>query len=881
MKYEGTELLSNFESINDKLPFHYPSSFTQNYIQNNIGKQINLEEFYNIYNNYNKNQKDIKLNHYIKKFKDNDEINIIYSQNNDKKNKSNSKKYKYKFIPRKRNINNNLSENISIKKNSISSDYIKNIKYSNIKKNNSNSQVKNSSNILVKQQYYDHSLLEDNNIYKKKLRHSSSNSNQFFKISINSKQDNSNISYKHNNSYGKKIDKKKNIVKKNKTKIIKSSKSQSSLNKKKSILDRPKSCEFKNNDAGDIIYNYLNKNENILYNDKMAKIDKYLNNYFYYNKKQQISFNKNIKIIKNKDIKNIINNVAKDFFTENALFRKKSNKRNRNKEKISPNNILLKNYYTSKGSYWKKDENFHQNDLILIDKTLNDINKKKLYEKKEIDLYSSPTSNNNCDKINVTIQHNINDDNNKIKKKIIRSKNIPKKNYDSKYNINPLNRKMSAENKINPLNVQKLQYLEQILKNNLISPTNKKEKENNLENINNEIPYYNSVIAHKNRNNKIKYIPHAKKELNTISSHKDIINNNKNEINYLKNQKNKKGMNIYNTYNKFYTNSLNKEENYMENYQNVIKLNKENELYDNINEYNKNKTPIISYNYKDYSKEINQSKTRKNSYSDLISKNSTYNNFSFSIRNNCFNFVNNSNKIPDDKNISDIRRYLHNYYEIKSQNIRKNNSYNNINKYSQKERILDNTLKNNLLKNLIKNDETSDTHNYYHDLSSNLNININITQNKISNEKIDIKVNNINNFNRNTFNEHNKENNSLQILTPSFMKTKKELNIKDKKNIQKNMKNEFQNNNIIEVKNDNNSINKLIEQNIHNIELNNNNFGYDYTFKNKNNINNDYNNKITTNNIKNKYFYKVGFDKRKEDLIQLINFSDNLGLNMK
>ena len=78
-------------------------------------------------------------------------------------------------------------------------------------------------------------------------------------------------------------------------------------------------------------------------------------------------------------------------------------------------------------------------------------------------------------------------------------------------------------------------------------------------------------------------------------------------------------------------------------------------------------------------------------------------------------------------------------------------------------------------------------------------------------------------------------------------------------------------------------MNKTKKKMINNIKFDYNTYGYDYTFKNLNNIKNDFINDLHKDNIdfKNKYFYKVDSGKRKDDLIQLINFSENLGLNIK
>ena len=146
-------------------------------------------------------------------------------------------------------------------------------------------------------------------------------------------------------------------------------------------------------------------------------------------------------------------------------------------------------------------------------------------------------------------------------------------------------------------------------------------KQNSLESINQENQFFNIVNVRKNRNNKIKHIPYAKKDLNTISSHNDIIN--KNGVNDFIYKKNKIEMK---THYKFYKKKNNSNENLMKNDKNdiIIFSNKDNELFDSIKN-NENisseKNEIIPYNNKKYN-EINELKNKPNSFIEL-------NNFNF------------------------------------------------------------------------------------------------------------------------------------------------------------------------------------------------------------------------------------------------------------
>ena len=705
--------------------------------------------------------------------------------------------------------------------------------------------------------------------------------------------------------------KKKNIIfKGNKNTIINLSKSYSSTNKKKSFFDSPKSYEFKTSDNTNIninngiINNYINKKHE-LYTNKMAKIDKYLNDYFHDNNKKNPNYFNKKKICKINKNKNIDNN-KKDYFTENSIFRTKNNKNIKNKGKISPSNIIYKNYYTSKGSYWTKNEiNFNKDEKILIDKSPIHIQDKKLYKKKKINnninIYNSPnTINYDFEKINKLIQPN-NKAKNKITKNIINNKTNYSQAQESKQiDSNSLYKNISERNRIIPLNENKLMLLNRKIHNNFILEEKNIENEQNQrkeilikslykhKKENNYLENNASIHKNKNRNIKTKQIPYTKKDNNTISSNIDI-NKNKNEIqNYINNQNQIDG-NTINSMNKYYINNFNNEEQIFHVNDNNIPSNNDKTLYEknnnNINiDNNKNNyihnRPIISYKYKSYNNElINNNK--QNAYSELISK-QHLNNICHIKYNSSFNIFNNESKIDKDQNISEIRKYLHNYYEIKSKNnLRKNNSHNNINSnYNQNNKINDNTLKNNLLKNLIKNEEKNN--NYYNNLPSNVNININISPSEISNKNIDIKINNINGNKINS--QNNKENNEydpIEFLTPSFMKTKKELSNDDKNKIQKNMKNDFNYNYNMNNINEKNNDNKFFEQDKNIIRFSNYTFGYDYTFKNINSRNNNYINDLNKENkVNNKNYYKME-EKRKDDIIQLLNFSENLGLNYK
>ena len=886
MKTDDVSLLSNIDNFNEKLPFHYPISFKKNYDSNNTDNKIDLEVFYNIYNNYNKNLVKNKKMNYDINFKEN-KNDYDYDEYNSEKISVDSKKHKYKFIPRRRkNISNNLSENLSLKNNSLNNntnDNIKNIKYNSIDKNNYNIYMNEISNHLIK-----NSSLSEDNVIKKVKKYSSSNCNLQFKRLIDKKKECAHIPFKKKyNSFGKKNDTKNIIFKRNKNNKINSSKSYSLINKSnknKSPLYRPKSCEYK---PDDIINNKDKDKDKILYNNKMSQIDKYLNIFtFENNVKNYISFNKN-RIKKNNSnenkerfIKNMDVNIEKNYHTEKGIFRK-----NNNKNPDNQYNNIFKDYYISKDPYLRhKEEDYNKIEKLKNDKQLmnkpNKINiinsQKRIYNCKDIYCMDSNINQiknkpkkenkknkekrgNKYEKIISTIQPNNNGKNKKMKRfiegifKYQKYKEIQLSETSNFYHKNS-----SERIKLNNLNKIKSDNLNKDFGDIIIREEKNERDSNTIDKVQHNL-YKNSIP--KNKNRKINNIPHSKKELHIISSHKDIC--------YKKDKyQNKVGMN---TYNKFYiSNSSAGKKRGIDNFS--LNTDYQMDTYNTTNNENNNNNNNISEAHSGLNLNFLDNKTNVDNY--------------FRKRNNSsFNILNNQ-----EKNISDIRRYLHNYYEIKNRNnIRKNNSFNNINNFYQKEKINNYIYKNNLLKNLIdedKNNNSNNNNNYFNNLSSNVNININITPNQISNKSIDINVNdsNRNIMNKKNNSDNNNEYNSIQILTPSFNRTKKELGNEGKISMQKfNMNNAFNNYNGIknenkESQNSQNSQNKNKEQNYNNKKLKINEVGYDYTFKNNQY---DYNLDDVNNEkqINNNCCFKIDSQKRKEDLIQLLHFSENLGLN--
>ena len=95
----------SFDKSKDLLPFRYPISFNKNKHGFSLNNMINKEEFYFIYNEYQK------------KYMKNKNYNInIPNDINDKKNKNiySSFNKKKKFIPKRKNNSNEFSNSISM-----------------------------------------------------------------------------------------------------------------------------------------------------------------------------------------------------------------------------------------------------------------------------------------------------------------------------------------------------------------------------------------------------------------------------------------------------------------------------------------------------------------------------------------------------------------------------------------------------------------------------------------------------------------------------------------------------------------------------------------------------------------------------------------------
>ena len=571
--------------------------------------------------------------------------------------------------------------------------------------------------------------------------------------------------------------------------------------------------------------NYFENSKEIIYNIKMTKIDKFVKLLNNNGKKiHHVSFDKN------KDINNEVNELK---IVKNNLIKEYNNKRtisniNLKRDKIKKeylNNISYnKNFISSQTQISQKEEK----NKIEMNKS-NDLEIKYAHKNNsKINLYDKEKNKN----IHKMIEYIYNYEKFQDKKNNKNNRNFKKLNNIKNKRISNT---FSKEKIRNDLNNEKLNEYIQI-KQIHINKDNKF-KENNKNKIKNtripyDLKYYQTIISGRKIN---KY--NIKKEENKIQT--DEINYNK--INSINNYK-------YDRLDKKGKNFMKKEEN------------------------------------NDNSNEIKSSNIEQETKNNLF--NTTYT-----------TIINNN---PD---IIGVRKYLNDYYKNKyKNNLTKNNSFNYARDKAQSfiENNYNDSLKNNILEKSINEDKNdkivNNNNNNYNNLSSNVNINININQNDISNKKININLNASETSIVNQ--EENKKENSFHLLTPSFDKDLNNKIIEQKNNKQeKNQKNTFENNSIKENNNckimsnipfnpDNNKKFKIIQNN-------------DYTFKNKNQ---DYRNKLIKKNQfrcehsiiennKNSYFdennsnkqsiYNINSQKRKEDLFQLLNFSQKLNSKEK
>ena len=387
-----------------------------------------------------------------------------------------------------------------------------------------------------------------------------------------------------------------------------------------------------------------------------------------------------------------------------------------------------------------------------------------------------------------------------------------------------------------------------------------------------------------------------------VKQQKDNINNNPNLL-IVKKQ------NINNNYKYFPINSNNNE---------VLNNKKENSNFYKYNyntennfKFNNNKNILDNQNYiksKGSSKLINK---RNNNVKEENSNNISY-------KDNTFN---DKSKFEENE-IINIRKHLNQFYENKKKLSLNNSNSNKFNEYvnePQKNLLKVDSIKNDLLKGLLNNNNNEQNCDYY-------NTNYNRNNKQVENLKLYSQNNDINNvYNFNNFHLNNKsysnsnyndkinqdnftnENEPKYNFRPDLIKDINKvpkssgLNFNLNKNInsfqfhfnQNNINNKI--NEEPDTKNQNTQINYLPDKNSFNSSQNNKINNYQnqnkYTIEdsiningltpNTNLINIDKKNKDTTgvNNITKENTDNIENERRKNDLLQMINFSSNLRIN--
>ena len=430
---------------------------------------------------------------------------------------------------------------------------------------------------------------------------------------------------------------------------------------------------------------------------------------------------------------------------------------------------------------------------------------------------------------------------------------------------------------------------------------------------NNDINYNGDESYDNNMNNY--YTQNNKNDINYLNNMNNINEQNKKEIYFENNNGNNLingNINNYIINNNFNNNIMFKPQKN----QNEINENLKNNHYQyfpnynsnrnsNVNNYNKN-VPKSNYN--------NNENKPYNFYTEKVAENKYKNNNRHTLEN-----LNSNNESND---IMNIRKHLNEFYENKrNSNIQSENLENYLSKRNKKEN--DESIKNDLLKGLLvdgngkeqnenlisRGSYSNNNNNINNKINQNLNNNMPTFDNSIKQNMNNI--NSYNKFNSLSFNQNDKnisevnkqKYNFNQELLKDIHKIPKSSGLNFNSNKNKNFNyfqfkfdtNENKNNEII----DNNNIEKPYEyiqkdnndrENIGNNNSQIKNIKDKYTIEDSVNINNivsnsnsniinNNNNKIQNYNSVRNNFDEIEKQRRKQDLLQMINFSTNLKLN--
>ena len=342
---------------------------------------------------------------------------------------------------------------------------------------------------------------------------------------------------------------------------------------------------------------------------------------------------------------------------------------------------------------------------------------------------------------------------------------------------------------------------------------------------------------------KTKLINHVKAKNNLIpkkrdTSTKNIFNNKK--INSYNFQEQSSSLNIDKINNKNKTTEISK----------LIRLNKSSSIKSNLNRIQSMKNfRKINLNNKFYKRNSNTPKKYKKAVNSIPKSNS----IEKIIK------INKNIPHPKAKNINIRNKTANNFYKINN-STRKKSSIIQI-KY-----------------NFYK--KTKNIRNHSLIINNNLNDSLQQQNSSYLNSKIDNNITSKNNQSEEHYHSYFKQNSSKIFDVRKHLSDYYKLKSGKKKSCPNNIKNKkINSSNILipsfMIKNENESNNNMknyINNNINNNMGNSiNNNKYDYTFKNCNN-----NDCSSINNNEKEKYEKKQFDRRKEDLLQLVNFSDNL-----
>ena len=398
-----------------------------------------------------------------------------------------------------------------------------------------------------------------------------------------------------------------------------------------------------------------------------------------------------------------------------------------------------------------------------------------------------------------------------------------------------------------------------------------------------EMNYMNNNINNMNQNKKEIFLNNNGNNLINGNVNNYIINNNFNNNYMMKPQKNQMEIidNIKNNHYQYFPDYNSNRD---------INFNSSQNINNNYEE-NKQKKYINKIKYEAKNAINNNKNLQRKSDNKLIDNSGISNNF---------NLYNHTNNRTSENYIINMRKHLNEFYENKAKNKANNESIKN----DLLKGLLNSNDKNNDINN--NNEKISNGHDKIIQKSNNYNTNYDLNSNIYQPSK---KINTNPNYNNNDYNavqasnniinENNRKYNFKPELLKDIHKIPKSSGLNFNQNKTKNINYfqfEFDKNNANDYNNEENinenNVQKPYEYIINNnnnkkelksdINMNDNNIqskNDKYTIQDSININNFASNRNEVNNINSNYnnnFYDKEKERRKQDLLQMINFSSNL-----